>query len=78
MEPKKDRTVFYVLIGLITLLVLIFIFQNTASIIIKFLGINIKGPAFLVYLILYAAGFFSGWLWRLLRKPKKDKAAKEE
>ncbi len=78
MEPKKDRTLLYIIVGLITLLVLIFIFQNREETTIRFLGMSLDGPRFLVFLILYGVGFFSGWLWSLLRRGKKTKAANEQ
>ncbi len=78
MEQKKDRTVFYVVIGIIALLVLVFILQNREEISIRFLGLNIDGPRYLVYLILFGLGFFSGWLWRFLRRSKKEKPALEK
>lgn len=77
MEQKKDRTLLYVVIGLITLLVVIFIFQNREETTIRFLGMSLDGPRFLVFLILYGIGFFSGWLWSLLRRSKKSKAGSE-
>ncbi len=77
MEQKKDRTFLWVIIGLITILVLIFILQNREETTIRFLGINVDGPRYLVFLILYGIGFLSGWLWRFLRRGKKNMVAKE-
>jgi uncharacterized integral membrane protein len=78
MEKKKDRTWFYVVNGLILLVLMIFILQNRQMITIKFLGINIDGPAFFVYVILFGIGFFSGWLWYYFHRSKKDKQLAKE
>lgn len=78
MEQKKDRTVFYVVIGIIAILVLVFILQNREAISIRFLGLSVDGPRYLVYLILFGLGFFSGWLWRFLRHTRKEKSLVKE
>ena len=78
MEKKKDRTWFYVVNGLILTVLMIFVLQNRGKIEIKFLGINIEGPAFFVYVILLGIGFFSGWLWYYFHRSKKEKQLAKE
>ena len=78
MEKKKDRTWFYVVNGLILIVLMIFIIQNRGEIEIKFLGIAIKGYAFFVYVILLGIGFFSGWLWHYFHTNKKEKQLRKE
>ena len=78
MEKKKDRTWFYVVNGLILIVLMIFVLQNRGEVGIKFLGINIIGPAFFVYVILLGIGFFSGWLWYYFHRSKKEKQQKKE
>lgn len=77
MEQKKDHTLLYVIIGLVTILVVIFIFQNREAISIRFLGLSIDGPRYLVYLILFGLGFLSGWLWRFLSRNRKKISRKD-
>ncbi len=78
MEQKKDRTWFYVINGIILVLLMIFILQNRQMITIKYLGLNIDGPAFFVYVILFGIGFFAGWLWYYFHRSKKEKLSAKE
>lgn len=78
MEKQKDRTWFYIVNGLILLVLIVFVFQNRQIITIKFLGINIDGPAFFVYVILLGIGFSSGLLWYYFHRNKKEKQLKKE
>jgi len=64
MEQKKNRTLFYIINGVILILLLVFIMQNRQEVFVKFLGLQAIGPAFMVYVILFALGFFVGWLWK--------------
>jgi uncharacterized integral membrane protein len=81
MEQKKDRTWFWILNGLIALLLLVFILQNRGPASIKLLGISLEGPRYLLYVILFALGFFAGWLWtyfRCVRRNRSEKRALRE
>ncbi len=73
MEKKKNRTWFWILNGLIALVVLIFIIQNWGDVTIIFLGLQLKGSGFLVFPVIFVLGFFSGWLWENLRRRKQQK-----
>ncbi len=68
---KKNRILFWVINGLIAAVVLIFIIQNWGPVQFKFLGLKLEGYGFLVFLVIFLLGFFSGWLWSLFRSLKK-------
>lgn len=78
MEQKKDRTWFWVINGLIAVLLLIFILQNRGEATIKYLGISLDGPAFLIYVVLFFLGVFVGWLWTFFHHLKKERKHKRE
>lgn len=73
MEKKKNRTWFWILNGLIALIVVIFIIQNWGKVTFNFLGLKLEGFGFLVFLVIFVLGFFSGWLWENLRRRKQQK-----
>ncbi len=73
MEEKKNRVMFWVIKGLIALVVLIFIIDNWDPVKFQFLGFELKGYGFLVFLIIFLLGFFGGWLWSYSRQLKKGK-----
>ncbi len=73
MEKKKNRTWFWILNGLIALIVVIFIIQNWDNVEFNFLGLKLEGYGFLVFLVIFVLGFFSGWLWENLRRRKQQK-----
>lgn len=78
MEQKKDRTWFWVINGLIAVLLLIFILQNRGDATIKFLGITLDGPAFLIYVVLFFIGVFVGWLWTFFHHMKMERRHKRD
>ncbi len=67
MEQKKNRIIFWIINGLIALIVLIFIIQNWGVVKFNFLGLRLEGYGFLVFLVIFFLGFFSGWLWSYFR-----------
>ncbi len=73
MEQQKNRTLFWIVNGLIAAVVLIFVIQNWGKITFNFLGIKLEGFGFLVFLIIFLLGFFSGWLWTFTRRRRKNK-----
>ena len=73
MEKKKNRAWFWILNGLIALIVVIFIIQNWGKVTFNFLGLKLEGYGFLVFLVIFVLGFFSGWLWENLRRRKQQK-----
>ncbi len=70
MEQKKNSILFWVINGLIALVVLIFIIQNWGPVKFNFLGLRLEGYGFLVFLVIFLLGFFSGWLWAYFRGRK--------
>lgn len=70
-EQKKKKTLFWVLAGVIVVLALIFTFQNTTPTEISFLFVELKGPLFLVIVIVFLLGFILGRIFPFLRKKKK-------
>jgi uncharacterized integral membrane protein len=76
MENKKNHTWFWIITVLIAIFVLIFIFQNRELVSFSFIGLKIEGYGFLVFLVIFLLGFFSGWLWEFLRCRKKEKHTK--
>jgi uncharacterized integral membrane protein len=78
MEHKKDRTWFYIINGLIAVLLLIFVLQNRGDATIKYLGITLDGPAFLIYVVLFFLGVFVGWLWTFFHYLKKERRENRE
>ncbi len=70
-EQKKKKTLFWVLAGIIVVLALIFTFQNTTPTEINFLFVELKGPLFLVIIIVFLLGFILGRIFPFLRKKKK-------
>ncbi len=77
MENKKNRTWFWIITVLIAAFVLIFIIQNWGMVRFNFLGLTLEGYGFLVFLVIFLLGFFSGWLWEFLRCRKKEKEVKK-
>lgn len=77
MENKKKRIWFWIINGLIGVVVLIFIIQNWGKVTFNFLGLKLEGYGFLVFLVIFLLGFLSGWLWEFLRCRKKEKDAKK-
>ena len=78
MEEKKNRIMFWVINGLIALIVLIFIIQNRGAVQFNFLGLRLEGYGFLVFLIIFLLGFFGGWLWSYFRHQKKSKKPEKQ
>ncbi len=73
MEKQKKRVWFWVLNGIIAVVVLIFIIQNWQSVTFNLLGLKLEGLGFLVFLVIFGIGFAAGWLWESLRVRKKQK-----
>ena len=71
MEHKNNRIFFWVINALIALVVLIFIIQNRGAVEFNFLGLKLQGYGFLVFLVIFLLGFFSGWMWSYFRARKK-------
>ncbi len=79
-KQKKTSTFLLILYGIIFVLFAVFIIQNWQSVTINFFGIKVEGKSFIVFLVTFGIGFFSGWLFKYLRglgKPKKE-ARKEK
>jgi len=77
MEQKKRSILFWVVNGLIALVILIFIIQNWDKVTFTFLWLEIKGYGFLVYPVIFLLGFLSSWLWSLYRDRRKQRAEKD-
>jgi uncharacterized integral membrane protein len=77
MENKKNHTWFWIITVLIAIFVLIFIIQNRGMVSFNFIGLKIEGYGFLVFLVIFLLGFFSGWLWEFLRCRKKENSVKK-
>lgn len=73
MEKQKNRIWFWILNGIIALVVLIFIIQNWQQVTFNLLGLKLEGLGFLVFLVIFGMGFAAGWLWESLRSRKKQK-----
>ncbi len=71
MAQKKNRTLFWVLAVLIIVLAAIFAIQNSAATEINFLFVEVKGPLFLVIVIVFILGFLLGRIFHWLPKKKK-------
>ncbi len=78
MEQQKNRIWFWVINGLIALVILIFIIQNWGKVSFNFLGLKLEGYGFLVFLVIFLLGFLSGWLWAYFRGRKKRRNARQE
>ncbi len=73
MNKKKNRILFWIINGMIALVVLIFIIQNWHKVTFNLLGLKIEGFGFLVFLVIFLLGFVSGGLWEHFRSRKKGK-----
>lgn len=73
MEKQKNRVWFWILNGIIAVVILIFIIQNWQQVTFNLLGLKLEGLGFLVFLVIFAMGFAGGWLWENLRWRKKQK-----
>lgn len=72
MEQKKTtNTLLMILYGIIAILAIVFIVQNWQPIPINVFGIKAEGRSFIVFLVIFVLGFFSGWLWKYLRESRK-------
>ncbi len=78
MEEKKNRTWFWILNGAIAIIALVFIIENWAKVSIRFFGLEIQGAGFLIFLFVFALGFFSGWLWSYFRGVKTARKKQKE
>ncbi len=78
MEQQKNRIWFWLINGLIALVVLIFIIQNWGKVSFNFLGLRLEGYGFLVFLVIFLLGFLSGWLWAYFRGRKKRRDTKQQ
>ncbi len=78
MERKKQSIWFWIVNGLIALVILLFIVQNWGMVTFNFLGIKLEGYGFLVFLIIFFLGFFSGWFWSYNRNRRKNKMQKAD
>lgn len=78
MERKKQSVWFWIVNGIIALIILLFIIQNWGKVTFNFLGLKLEGYGFLVFLIIFLLGFFSGWLWSYNRSRKKRKMHGED
>jgi uncharacterized integral membrane protein len=72
MAEKKDRTWFWIFTGLIVALIIIFVAQNHHPVQMQFLIINMRGPGFLVFLMVFAMGVLAGWGWEYFRRSKRQ------
>ena len=73
MEQKKQSIWFWAINGLIAVVILLFIIQNWGKVTFNFLGLKLEGYGFLVFIIIFLLGFFSGWLWSYNRNRRKRK-----
>jgi uncharacterized integral membrane protein len=72
-EPEKDLlTPKRVVGGVIAILALLFVFQNTESGVFNFLFFDFSAPLWLWLLGIFAAGFATGWLFKGRRARNKD------
>ncbi len=78
MERKKNPFWFWLINGLIALVILVFIIQNWGVVTFTFLGLKLEGYGFLVFLIIFLLGFFSGWLWSYYRGQQQKRQANME
>jgi uncharacterized integral membrane protein len=75
-NQKKTNTFLWIVYGIITIFLVVFVLQNKAPIDINLLGLKLTGRAFVVFPVLLGIGFFSGWLFEYIRQSRK--ARKEE
>ncbi len=73
MEKQKNRIKFWALNGIIAVVIIIFIIENWKDVTFKLLGTTLTSKGFVVFLIVFAMGFASGWLWEYHRKRKQQK-----
>ncbi|TVR40886.1 MAG: DUF1049 domain-containing protein [Bacteroidia bacterium] len=78
MENQKKSILFWVVNGLIALVVIIFIIQNWDKVTFTFLWLEIKGYGFLVYPVIFLLGFLSSWLWSYYRRMQKKREEKRK
>ena len=69
---KKTTNVFLmILYVIVAILLVVFIAQNWQPVNINVLGLKVEGSSFIVFLGIFALGFFSGWFWSYLRHSRK-------
>ncbi len=78
MEQQKKSILFWIINGLIALVIVIFIIQNWDQVTFTFLWLEIKGYGFLVYPVIFLLGFLSSWLWSLYRDRRKKREEKDQ
>lgn len=61
-----------ILYVIIAILLVVFIAQNWQPVNINVFGLKVEGRSFIVFLVIFALGFFSGWIWRYLRHSHKS------
>jgi len=77
-NPKKTNVFLMIVYGIIALFAIIFIIQNRAPIEINLLGLKLAGRSFILFLVIFGLGFFSGWFFEYLRHSRKAKKEKKE
>ncbi|GEM_PF-854968 len=73
MKPERNRIWFWILNGIIAVLLIVFIVLNYGTVDLNFWGLKLSGPAFLVILVLFFLGFLTGWLWAYIRYARKER-----
>jgi uncharacterized integral membrane protein len=74
-EPRSAISVGTVFALIAIALFVVFIVQNMDSIGIRFMGVDVVAPTWLVSLIVFALGFVVGYVVKTLRVRKKRRAA---
>jgi len=77
-NPKKTNVFLMIFYGIIAVLIVVFIIQNWQSVTINILGLKVEGKSFIVFLVIFALGFVSGWFFEYLRHSRKAKKEKKE
>lgn len=78
MEKKKNHFWFWLVNGLIALVVLLFVIQNWQPVKFNFLGLHIEDYGFLVFLVIFLVGFITGWLWSYFRRQSRKEQAHQD
>ncbi|MEE4177935.1 MAG: LapA family protein [Bacteroides sp.] len=78
MEKKKTTNVLLmILYVIIAILLVVFIVQNWQPVNINIFGLKVEGRSFIVFLVIFILGFFSGWFWSFLRQTRRTMAEKK-
>lgn len=79
MEKAKEfLTVKNIIVAIISIMIILFAFQNLTPVTINFIFFTLKCPLLFLILILFALGLLSGWMFKQKDIKKTINAIKDE